>query len=286
MNATDRPALAHHGVTGGLLMACHPGPAAAVTALATVLAAAAGHDGPGCLLIAAMVLAGQLSVGWCNDAVDAARDRAAGRDGKPVVSGAVGEGTVWCAAVVALGVTVPLSLACGVLAGGLHLAGVAAAWAYNLGVKATRLSWLPYAAAFAALPAFVTLGLPGSPWPAWWVMAAGALVGVGAHLGNVLPDIASDLATGVRGWPQRLGPDRVRLLLPVPLVAASVLLALAGPAPGGPRLLAPVAVAAAVATAVAGAVAGRRRAGVPFLAAIVVAALDVAMLVWRGAGIT
>ncbi|OKJ95101.1 hypothetical protein AMK26_31390 [Streptomyces sp. CB03234] len=293
MNATDRPAYGHSGVVGGLLMACHPGPAAAVTVLVTVLAAAAGHDGRGCLLIAAAVLAGQLSVGWCNDAVDAARDRAAGRSAKPVVSGAVGTTAVWGAATVALVLAVPLSLACGPLAGSVHLVGVGAAWAYDLGVKATALSWLPYAIGFAALPAFVTLSLPGSPWPAWWVVVSGALVGVGAHLGNVLPDIGSDLAVGVRGWPQRLGPARVRLLLPVPLVAASVVLALAGPPPGtggsgavGSGAVGPVAVAVAVVTAVTGALLGRRRPEVPFIAAIAVAAIDVAMVVWRGAAIT
>ena len=31
--------------------------------------------------------------------------------------------------------------------------------------------------------------LPGQPWPAWWVVTAGALLGIGAHLGDVLPDI-------------------------------------------------------------------------------------------------
>ncbi len=268
----------------GLVTACHPVPAVAVTLLTTVLAASAGQDARGCALVAAAVLAGQLSVGWCNDAVDARRDRAAGRYGKPVVSGAVGVTTVRAASLVALALSVPLSLACGALAGTVHLLGVGAAWAYNLGVKATVLSWLPYAIGFAALPAFVALGLPGSPWPATWVVAAGALLGVGAHLGNVLPDIASDRATGVRGWPQRLGPARVRLLMPVPLVMASAVLALGGPGPRG--VVGPAALAVAALTAVGGALAGRRRAGVPFLASIVVAGIDVAMLVWRGAALT
>ncbi|MET9800153.1 UbiA family prenyltransferase [Streptomyces sp. NPDC006368] len=271
-------------MVAGLLMACHPGPAVAVTVLVTVLAASVGHDAPRCLLVGAAVLAGQLSVGWSNDAVDALRDRAVGRSGKPVVAGSVGAPAVWGAAFVALVCSVPLSLACGVLAGGVHLAGVGAAWAYNLGGKATVLSWVPYAIGFAALPAFVTLSLPGSPWPGWWVLAAGALLGVGAHLGNVLPDIASDLVTGVRGWPQRLGPAPVRLLLPVPLVAASALLALGGP--GGSGAAGPAAVAVAVVAAVGGAVIGRRRVTVPFIAAIVVAGIDVALLVWRGAAIT
>ncbi|MER7107208.1 UbiA family prenyltransferase [Streptomyces sp. NPDC000229] len=284
MDVTDRTASARTGAAGGLLMACHPGPTAAVTVLVTVLAAAAGHDGRGCLLVAAAVLAGQLSVGWCNDAVDAARDRATGRYGKPVVAGAVRATTVWSAAGVALGLAVPLSLACGPLAGGVHLAGVGAAWAYNLGVKATTLSWLPYAVGFAALPAFVALSLPGSPRPDWWVVVSGALLGVGAHLGNVLPDIPSDLAVGVRGWPQRLGPARVRLLLPVPLVAASAVLVFGGPA--GDGVVGPAAVAVAVALAVGATVAGRRRAQLPFIAAIAVAGVDVAVLVWQGAAIT
>ncbi len=250
----------------------------------TALAASAGHDGHRCLQVAAAVLTGQLSVGWCNDAVDARRDREAGRYGKPVVSGAVRASTVGAASLVALALSVPLSLVCGVLAGGVHLVGIGAAWAYNLGVKATRLSWLPYAVGFAALPAFVVLGLPGSPRPAWWLVLAGALLGVGAHLGNVLPDIGSDLARGVRGWPQRLGPARVRLLMPVPLVVASAVIVLGPPGPFGAVGL--VALAVAVGTAVSSAAVGRRRVRVPFIAAIVVAMTDVAMLVWRGEALT
>jgi 4-hydroxybenzoate polyprenyltransferase len=265
-------------------MACHPGPTVVVTVFMTALAASAGHDGQRCLQVAAAVLAGQLSVGWCNDAVDARRDREAGRYGKPVVSGTVSASTVGAASLVALALCVPLSLACGLLAGSAHLAGVGAAWAYNMGVKATTLSWLPYAVGFAALPSFVVLGLPGSPRPAWWVVLAGALLGVGAHLGNVLPDIGSDLAMGVRGWPQRLGPARVRLLMPVPLVAASAVIVLGRPGPFGAAGL--VALTVAVLTAVSSAVVGRRRVRVPFIAAIVVAAVDVAMLVSRGGALT
>ncbi|MEU0283888.1 UbiA family prenyltransferase [Streptomyces sp. NPDC006195] len=265
---------------GALLGACHLGPTAAVTLLVAGLAVAAGQDVPGCLLVTAAVLTGQLSVGWSNDAVDAARDTAAGRRAKPVVDGAVGARTVRAAAVTALVLCVPLSLAYGALAGVVHLVGVTAAWLYNVRLKSTVLSWLPYAIGFASLPAFVTLGLPGQPRPAWWIVTAAALVGVGAHLGNVLPDIEADLALGVRGWPQRLGPAAVRLLLPAPLVAATVLLAL-----GGAGVVGAVAVAVALITAVGGSLLGRRRPKVPFLAAIVVAGVDVALLLWRGAAL-
>ncbi|KIF06238.1 membrane protein, partial [Streptomyces sp. RSD-27] len=76
---------------------------------------------------------GQLSVGWCNDRVDLRRDRAAGRRDKPLATGGVPAGAVTAAALTALALCVPLSLAAGPAAGAAHLVGVAAAWAYNQG---------------------------------------------------------------------------------------------------------------------------------------------------------
>ncbi|MFE3165330.1 UbiA family prenyltransferase [Streptomyces sp. NPDC059224] len=265
---------------GGLAGACHPAPVVAVTGLMAALAVTAGQGAAGCVLTAAAVLSGQLSVGWCNDAFDARRDIASGRRGKPVADGRVGVAEVWVAAYAALALCVPLSFACGLWAGAVHLAGVAAAWAYDLRLKATAWSWAPYALGFAALPAFVALGLPGQPWPAWWVVTAGALLGVGAHLGDVLPDIRGDLATGVQGWPHRLGPEGARLLLPVPLVTASAVLAL-GPA-GDTGGWGGTAVAVAGLAAVAGTVLGRRRPRAAFAAAVAVAVVDVALLLLRG----
>ncbi|MFF5205452.1 UbiA family prenyltransferase [Streptosporangium sp. NPDC000396] len=267
----------------GLSRACHPGPTAAVTALVAALAVASGRDAAGCAVVAAAVLTGQLSIGWCNDAVDAERDIAASRTGKPVVDGMVSVRTLWAAAITALVLCVPLSLASGPMAGAVHLAGVAAAWAYDLGLKATMLSWLPYVVGFGVLPAFVTLGLPGHPWPAWWAVLAAALFGCGAHLANVLPDIPADLATGVRGWPQRLGAARVRVLIPVPLFLATGLLVF-GP-PDRPGAGGWAALAGAGAFAAAGLSLGGRSPRVPFAAAVAVAAVGVVLLLARGTGI-
>lgn len=253
----------------GLVRACHPGPTLAVTALVTALAAGSGRDLAGCLLVAAAVLAGQLSVGWSNDAVDAGRDRAVGRTDKPAVSGLVPVRALWVAAGVALVACVPLSLASGAAAGGFHLLGVAAAWAYNLGVKATVFSWVPYVIGFGQFPVFVSLGLPGGAWPAWWSVLAGALLGVGAHLANVLPDIDGDRRTGVHGLPQRLGPRLTRVLTAVFLVAAVAVL-------WWPAVV--VALALALAPRFA------RGSGAPFLSAVAVAALAVALLLVRGTG--
>ncbi|MDH6109445.1 4-hydroxybenzoate polyprenyltransferase [Kitasatospora sp. MAP12-15] len=267
------------GSARGLLLAAHPAPAFAVTAVAVALAAGSGRGAAGSLLAGAAVLAGQLSIGWCNDRVDLRRDVAAGRGDKPLVTGAARPGAVALAAGGALALCVPLSLANGLSAGSAHLVGVAAAWAYNLGVKRTVLSWLPYALAFGLLPAFVTLALPGHPWPAGWATAAGALLGTGAHAANVLPDIEDDLRAGVRGLPQRLGRGWARVLAAGPLLAASVVLVLGPPGRVGVGGWATLAGAAALAL-LTGSAATRGR--TPFLAALGLAALDVALLVLRG----
>ena len=57
-----------------------------------------------------------------------------------------------------------------------------------------------------------------------------ALLGVGAHLLNVLPDLDDDAATGVRGLPHRLGPRRIAPVAAAVLVAASIVV-LVGAAP-------------------------------------------------------
>ncbi|MFG2616729.1 UbiA family prenyltransferase [Streptomyces sp. NPDC048507] len=263
-----------------LLGACHPLPAAAVTLFAAVLAAAAGRGPAGTALTAAAVGAGQLSVGWSNDRADQRRDRAAGRRDKPLATGAVPAARVSGAAAGALLLCVPLSLAAGLLAGAAHLVGVAAAWAYNLRLKGTAASWFPYALAFGLLPAFVTLGLPGRPWPPPWLTGAAALLGAGAHFANVLPDIADDLATGVRGLPQRLGTRRSAALAAALVLASTAALVLGPPGPAGPYGWGLLAL-----TGVLLALTGRASGRIPFLATMAVAGADVLLLLARGAGL-
>ena len=145
----------------------------------------------------------QLSVGWHNDWLDAARDAAAGRPDKPVAAGAISRRAVGRSALTALIAAVPLSLASGWRPALAHLVAIALAWAYNARLKATVISFVPYAVAFPLLVAFVTLGAPHASWPPWWALAAAALLGCSAHLVNVVPDLADDLAAGDRGLPIR-----------------------------------------------------------------------------------
>ena len=263
----------------GLVDACHPGPTLAVTTVVTLLAAGAGRQGPGLVLVGAAVLTGQLSVGWSNDARDTGRDLGARRAGKPTVRGAVTEALLWRCATMALVATVVLSyLAAGPVGGTAHVLAVASAWSYNLWLKTTRLSWLPYAVSFGLVPAFVTYGLTPPAAPAPWAVAACALMGVGAHLANALPDVDGDTAVGAGGVVVAMG-DRVSTGLSLLcLLAALALLALHLPVPG---LVAALLVVTAVAGAVLVVVRGRGRALFRFV--LVLAVVAVALLV-RSAG--
>lgn len=268
-----------------LARSCHPEPTLAVTVMVTALAVTTGRDAVGVALVAAAVLTGQLSIGWLNDHLDAERDRAVGRADKPVVSGAVTARTVGLAAVVAAVLCVPLSLASGLVAGSLHLVAVAAGLAYDLGLKATRASVLPYAVCFGLLPVFVVLGAPGAPTPPWWLPVAGAVLGSGAHFANVLPDLDDDLATGVRGLPHRIGATASRAAAAGLLLAASVVLVggVLGAGTPVPPLLVAAAPLLAAGVLVAGLAMGRRTGSrAPFRAVMLVALIDVALLVAAG----
>ncbi|MCX7522276.1 UbiA family prenyltransferase [Microbacterium sp. STN6] len=188
-----------------LLRASHPGPTVVVTAVAAVLGIGLGY-GPGRLVIlAAVVLAGQLSIGWSNDWLDAARDAAVHRADKPAATGAIAVSTIRAAAWVAAAASALLALLLGPAAAAVNLVCFGMGWVYNLGVKNTLASIAPYLVCFGLLPAVATLGLPAARLPTWWVVAAGALLGAAAHLTNVLPDLDDDRLTGVRGLPHALG---------------------------------------------------------------------------------
>lgn len=282
---TTRPRRRTAALTA-LVGASHPVPSLAVTAFATVVAAATGRSLAGCLLVAGAVGSGQLSIGWSNDLIDRGRDSAAARRDKPLARGAVPPAVVTTACALAVAACVPLSLASGTTAGLVHLVAVAGGWAYNLGLKRTVLSALPYALSFGLLVAFLTLGLPGDPWPRPWAVAAGALLGVGAHFLNVVPDVEDDLAAGVRGLPHRLGARRSAVTGAALLLAATVLVVL-GPG-GAVPAVAWAGLAAAAATAGGAALLGTRRdAGKgPFLLAVATAAIAVTLLVARGSDLT
>jgi 4-hydroxybenzoate polyprenyltransferase len=199
----------------------------AVTATSGLLALGAGR-GAGTAWVVLAVLAGQLFTGWSNDYLDRGFDRAAGRSDKPLATGEIEPRAVAAAALAALVAAIPLSLASGVAATIVHMVAIASATAYNLGLRATVLSAVPYAVAFGLVPAFVTLGLTPPHWPHAWVIAAAALIGVGGHFAQVRSDVEVDRVHGVLGLPQRVGARASGIAAAAFLVAAATLIAVQG----------------------------------------------------------
>ncbi|WP_117215207.1 UbiA family prenyltransferase [Allorhizocola rhizosphaerae] len=205
-------------VAAVLLRACHPLPAAAVTAISGALALGLGQPVGTAALVAASIGVSQLSVGWANDVIDARRDRAVARTEKPMVIRPDLERVLRVLALIATLATLGAALAWGWPRGFWLALALLSAQLYNWPLKATRLSIVPYLVSFGALPLFA------SDRPPVWIIVAAALLGGAAHLVNAIPDLADDAATGVRGLPHRLGRRASFGLAFVLLIAATVTL--------------------------------------------------------------
>jgi 4-hydroxybenzoate polyprenyltransferase len=217
---------------GAYLRAAHLVPAVSVTALVGGAVLVRGAGPAEAVLAVASTAAGQLSVGWSNDYLDREEDRAAGRSEKPLVAGRIPPGSLWLGAWVVGAVSVGLAAVLGIAPAAAMAVAVSAAWGYNIGLKRTPLSWVPYAVAFGLAPVFVWLVSEGTL-PPVWIPAMTAILGVAAHLTNVLPDIEVDRATRrTRGLPHLLGPARSLILAALLLGAALALVLWVAPRVG------------------------------------------------------
>ena len=147
-------------------------------------------------LVFVTVLVGRMTAGWLNDVADRKRDAAVGRLDKPVARDWLHPSTVTFTVACATCLLVPLSFSNGTAAGAAHLLSVAFAWLYNTRIKATIVSWVPWAVSFALLPAFLSYGgwgggMHGGP-PTWEMTVLAALLGVGVHVLVALPDLVDD----------------------------------------------------------------------------------------------
>jgi 4-hydroxybenzoate polyprenyltransferase len=155
--------------------------------------------------MALAIFFGQLVVGWTNDLVDFPRDKAASRLKKPLVEGTISGTTLRVAIFLALGAALVASLVSplGFSGSAIHFLGLLSATAYNLKLKATVLSVVPYMVSFGALP-FAVYVAAGSKPPMWLVLAF-ILFTSAFHFLNVLKDLDADRDQDVLGLPQVLG---------------------------------------------------------------------------------
>ncbi|WP_231373543.1 UbiA family prenyltransferase [Nocardia sp. 348MFTsu5.1] len=253
-------------------MAGHTIPAAAVTLLTAAVGVAEDLEIGSIAILMVAVFSGQLVVGWTNDLIDRERDRQVGRTDKPLASGDLSPTTAVVAVGVAGVVCVVASLACGLAAAAVHLVlGIGSALAYNAGLKSTYLSWLPYFVAFGSLPVVVTLTADPTYLPPVWMIAVSGLLGVGAHLLNVMPDLDDDAATGITGLPHRLGARRIPGVAAGLLIGATAIAVVANSQVMWLWIGLGVVVVIALTTM-------RRSGRAPFYGAIAIAGVDVTML--------
>jgi 4-hydroxybenzoate polyprenyltransferase len=203
------------------LRAAHFGPTVIVT-ITTFLLAISQYSIIDALRVAFAIFAGQLVVGWSNDFIDAPLDIAAQRTKKPIVSKELKPEQLKKSIVFALIAAFLLSLfsPLGITGTLVHFLGILSATFYNLKLKPTILSPLPYIVSFGALPWAVYL--PAGNHPPLWLYLDFMIIAVAFHFFNVLKDFQWDINQGILGLPQRLGKN-ASLFISISLVISALL---------------------------------------------------------------
>ncbi|CAB4332789.1 unannotated protein [freshwater metagenome] len=213
----------------GMLKASHFGPTVLVVSISFVLSATQMplHDS---FFVALAIFLGQLVVGWTNDLIDFPLDKAAMRLNKPLVAETITTTNLKIGITVALASALFVSLLSplGVSGSAIHFLGLLSATAYNVKLKSTPFSVVPYIMSFAALPWAIYLA--AGTRPPHWIVIGFILFASAFHFLNVLKDMESDVSQDVMGLPQIIGRKTsiaVAVLLAV-LGIADILIAVSG----------------------------------------------------------
>jgi 4-hydroxybenzoate polyprenyltransferase len=204
------------------LRAAHFGPTLIVTTT-TFLLALSQYSIIEALRVAIAIFAGQLVIGWSNDLIDAPLDIAAQRTKKPIVGKEIYPDQLRKSIVFALFAALLLSLLSplGLIGTLIHFLGILSATLYNLKLKSTILSPVPYIVSLGALP--WAIYLPTGNQPPLWLFIDFMLIAMAFHFFNVLKDFQWDIKQGVLGLPQRLGRN-ASLVISISLVISAILI--------------------------------------------------------------
>ena len=216
------------GTIRSLIFLAHPGPSVLVTAVLVAIAGLAGQhvpDATRALQLVGAMLPVQLCIGVINDVVDLSADAAA-KPHKPLVRGVIRRGTALVAGIVlgAIGLAIAATINLQTL--GFDALALGAGLAYDLGLRRTPLSWVPWWVGMAVLPLEGYASVGAIPSRLLVVIPLSGLIAVGLHFANALPDLDGDRRSGRRSLPVIAG-DRVSLWAgPIALAAAGVTAAL------------------------------------------------------------
>jgi 4-hydroxybenzoate polyprenyltransferase len=233
----------------------HPGPSLLVTIVLVAIAGLAGRRVPDptrILQLVGMMLPIQLCIGVVNDVVDLPADAVA-QPYKPLVRGVLGRSrAAWIGALLgAIGLGIATTINPATL--GLGAAALGAGLAYDLGLRRTVLSWVPWWGGMAVLPLAAYASVGAIPSRVLILIPLSALIALGLHLANAQPDIDADRLAGARSFPVVIGARAARWVGPAALATAGLLaLVLAIPlGQTGPLLFGGIAVLALGLVAVA-----------------------------------
>ncbi len=176
----------------------------------------------------------QASIGTVNDVVDIEHDRGA-KPGKPMPRGLISRPAAWLVAAFGLLAGLGLSALIEPRSALVAIVGVGLGYAYDLRLKASPWSWLPFALGIGLLPIYAWLGATGSiPAAFGLLLPMATLAGASLALANQLADDERDRQEGLRTAVGSLGRARawaVSALLDavVGLVALASLVIVAAP---------------------------------------------------------
>lgn len=150
----------------------------------------------------------QLGIGAVNDVVDAPRD-AGHKPGKPIPAGLVSPAAAARLAILCAAGGLGLAASVSVALGGLAVLVIAIGLAYDLRLKGTAWSWLPFAIGIPLLPVFGWVAATGGLPPSSMILLPVAVAaGAALAIGNALVDVERDRAAGSSSITLALGPGR------------------------------------------------------------------------------
>jgi 4-hydroxybenzoate polyprenyltransferase len=154
------------------------------------------------------MMALQFGIGATNDVVDAPRD-AGHKPGKPIPAGLVSASVARAVGVGGFLVGLGLAAPSGIPTLALAVTIIGIGLAYDLLLKGTAWSWLPFAVGIPILPVFGWLGATGALPPAFGILVPAAVAaGAALAIANALADIERDHGAGTASIATALGPGR------------------------------------------------------------------------------
>ena len=178
--------------------------------MTAIVAAIAGADPARILLLAFSMLCLQLAIGAINDWADAPADATA-QPNKPIPAGLVPRPAAVLVGCLAALAGLSLAAIAGLGALVVAAAGLATGLVYDLRLKGTRWSWVPYAVGIPLLPVFAWVGATGTVPAAFAVLVPVAmLAGAALAVANAVADLERDAGAGVDTVATSLGLTAAR----------------------------------------------------------------------------